>query len=152
MNKIIFCTLFSFIFTLVLSSQSRAENRITPSLYAYETAKGFKVGAVFGVLPALPEDDELISASSPICDHIEIHTMKEENGIFRMRQIFSIPLKKNKAALLPPTGDHLMLMQLTKPLTKGDSFPLTLKFKKAAPITIEIPVLSRINRDGTRQH
>lgn len=112
-------------------------------LYAYETSAGMSMGAVFGALPNVAEDDELLSVSSPICDHVEIHKMQEENGIMKMRRVDSLALSKGSANMLAPTGYHLMLIQLKSPLKDGQSFPLTLTFKKSEKVTLEIPVTTR---------
>lgn len=112
-------------------------------LYAYPTATGMKVGAVFGVLPELDQDDVLISATSAICDHVEIHTMSEEDGIFKMREVKTLDLVKGKENRLDASGYHLMLMDLKSPLKIGQSFELTLRFKKSAPQIMTIPVISR---------
>ena len=118
-------------------------NDIKHNLYSYPTAKGMKVGAVFGLLPNIKSDDILVSASSPICEHVEIHTMLEENGIFKMRKIENLPVKADKENQLSPSGYHLMLMNLEAPLEVKQSFPLTLTFQKSGDKTVTIPVISR---------
>lgn len=108
-------------------------------LYAYETSIGIKNGAVFGVLPAVDAGDSLVSASSPVCDHIEIHEMKEIDGIMQMRKVSSIPAPST----LEPQGYHLMLMALKSPLKNGDVISLTLSYKNSGHKKIDVPVLSR---------
>jgi hypothetical protein len=110
-------------------------------LYAYETSEGMMAGAVFGDFPADVVGDELVSATAPICEHVESHQMSEEAGIMKMRKIPSLVVEKN--TVLSPQGYHLMLIKLEKPLREGQSFPLTLHFKKGGDKVISIPVLSR---------
>ncbi len=130
-----------FLFLMSLPFVGYAQDKT--SLYAYETAKGMTVGAIFGQLPPTDVTDELISASSPVCGSIEIHIMSEDDGIMRMRKVPSLPLKANETKVLEPLGYHLMLMKLTKPLENGDVIPLTLVFKKTGTLTINVPVLTR---------
>ncbi len=118
-------------------------NDISHHLYAYPTATGMKVGAVFGVLPAIETDDKLLSASTPLCGHVEIHTMIEDDGIFRMRKIENLLVKADHENLLEPSGYHLMLMDLKLPLEEKQFFPLTLVFEKAGKKIVTIPVISR---------
>ena len=119
-------------------------DELNHNLYAHPTAQGKKIGAVFGLLPNMQTDDILLSVSSPICDHIEIHTMSEDNnGIFRMRKIENLPVKTGKANELLPSGYHLMLMNLKSPLKTGQSFPLMLTFQKAGQKTVTVSVISR---------
>jgi copper(I)-binding protein len=41
---------------------------------------------------------------------------------------------------LAPGGYHLMLMGLKAPLRAGDTFPLTLQFEHAPPLTVTVAV------------
>lgn len=114
-----------------------------PQLYAYETSVGMSMGAVFGILPSLNEDDELLSVTTPICDHVEIHKMSEENGIMKMRRVDSIIVTKNAETKLDPTGYHLMLIGLKSALQDGQKFPVTLHFKKTGAVMMDVPVTAR---------
>lgn len=133
---------FSVLFMIVFSFPAFAEEA-KHSLYSYPTAAGMKIGAVFGNLPDVQADDVLVSASTPICDHVEIHTMIEENGIFKMRKIEKLPVTGGQENLLEPSGYHLMLMDLKSPLTVNKTFPLTLTFEKSGKKTVTISVIKR---------
>jgi len=85
-------------------------------------------------------NDELVGASSSVAKIVQLHTHKYENGIMRMRHIKSITIPAKGSATLKPGGDHIMLMGLTKKLKKGNSFPLTLNFKKAGKIFVNVKV------------
>jgi periplasmic copper chaperone A len=135
---------FSVLFLLFFSFPTFAED-VKHNLYSHPTATGMKIGAVFGVLPSVDVDDVLVSASTPICDHVEIHTMSEENGIFKMRKIEKLSVEGGQKNLLEPSGYHLMLMNLKAPLTKDETFPLTLTFEKAGKKTVTISVVKRGN-------
>jgi copper(I)-binding protein len=127
-----------------LSAFAQDETKLPASaLYAFETSAGMKVGAAFGILHGGEVDDELLSVTSPISPRIEIHEMKEVNGIMQMRQVASMPIEKNKDNALSANGYHLMLMDLAAPLQKGQEFPVTLMFKKAGAKTLTVPVMSR---------
>ena len=109
---------------------------------SFETAEGMKVGAALMGLHS-SEDDRLVSASSPICERVEIHTMKEENGVMRMRKLDGLDLPADKIVALEATGNHIMLIGLKEPLKAGTDFKLTLEFAKAKPATVTVPVKSR---------
>lgn len=109
---------------------------------SYETAIGMKVGAALMGLHS-SEDDKLVSATSPICERVEIHTMSEENGIMKMRKVDDITLPADKIVKLEPSGYHLMLINLKEPLKAGTEFPITLTFEKAKSETVTVKVLSR---------
>jgi copper(I)-binding protein len=88
-------------------------------------------------------DDSVTGLSTPIADQAEMHrTVKDDGGIMRMESLAALPLKANDAATFGPGGLHVMLTGLKKPLAIGDSFPLTLTFAHASPITITVSVQS----------
>ena len=135
--------LFLILVALSLNVSAYAQD-LEQGLYSYPTAKGIKVGAVFGVLPRVSTDDVLLSASSSVCDHVEIHTMTEtDDGILRMRKTSSLSLQKNIDNRLEPMGYHLMLMDLKSALEEGQTFSLTLTFKNLGKKTLNIPVIRR---------
>lgn len=69
----------------------------------------------------------LVSAASPVAGVTEIHEMKMDGGIMKMRAVARLDLPAGKPVTLGPGGYHVMLMDLKQPLKKGDSVPLTFK-------------------------
>lgn len=71
----------------------------------------------------------LVGASSPVCKTVQLHTMTNENGMMRMREVKEIELPAGKRVNLRESGYHLMLIGLKAPLKEGDTVPLTLSIK-----------------------
>jgi len=67
----------------------------------------------------------LVSASSPVAGVVEIHEMKMEGDVMRMRAVTELALPAGRAVALKPGGYHVMLMDLKQPLKAGDSLPVT---------------------------
>jgi len=86
----------------------------------------------------------LVSASSPVAGVAEIHEMKMEGDVMRMRAITALDLPAGKAVSLKPGGYHVMLLDLKQPLKAGDSVPVTLVVegtdKKRETIELKVPV------------
>lgn len=59
----------------------------------------------------------------------ELHEMKMQGDIMKMRQIKRIALNANKPVFLRPGGLHIMLLGLKKPLKVGSTVPLVLTFE-----------------------
>lgn len=76
-------------------------------------------------------DTALVSASSPVAGVVEIHEMKMDGGVMKMRALPALDLPAGQAVELKPGGYHIMLMDLKAPLAKGAQLPLTLVFKDA---------------------
>lgn len=86
-------------------------------------------------------DDRLVAVSSPEAARGEIHEMKTEDGVMRMRELTDgLPLPAGETVHLRPGGDHLMLFGLTRPLVAGDTISLTLTFEKAPPLGVRAQV------------
>lgn len=110
-------------------------------LYAYETSEGLKVGAIFGTLHT---QSPLVSVTSPVCDHAEIHEMSEENGIMKMREVKEVrPQGEDGILTLSPMGYHVMLMELKSSLKAGDSFDATFMFADGTSHTHKVRILTR---------
>ena len=77
------------------------------------------------------ETAALLTASSPVAGVVEIHTMKMEDGVMKMRAIPKLDLPAGKGVKLQPGGNHVMLMDLKQQMKKGDVVPITLKIEGA---------------------
>jgi periplasmic copper chaperone A len=87
--------------------------------------------------------DELVAASSPVAQKVELHVFSVENGVYGMHRIDGIEVSPGGAAtVLRPGGAHIMLDSLKRPLRAGTTFPLTLTFQRAGQLQIEVAIES----------
>lgn len=124
-----FFTLLSF--TIFLSACEANQGVAIMDNWVRANAPGQNVGAAYMTLLSA-QDSIMIKAEADIAGSVEIHSMKMENGVMKMRMLEELPLKAGKAEKLAPGGFHLMLFDLKKPLTAGESVNFTLSFKDAA--------------------
>jgi copper(I)-binding protein len=75
------------------------------------------------------DGQRLVGASSPVAGVAEIHEMKMEGDVMKMRPAGALELPAGKTVELKPGGLHLMLMDLKQPLVAGRSVPVTLLLK-----------------------
>jgi copper(I)-binding protein len=108
--------------------------------HARFTVAGQTTGGGFMKFDNQGAADRLLSASAPVCERVEMHTMRMEGDVMRMRQLDTIELPAGKAVELKPGGLHLMFVGLKAPLKAGESFPLKLKFEKAGELTVDVKV------------
>jgi copper(I)-binding protein len=78
-----------------------------------------------------PKGSRLVEARSPVAGVVEVHEMKMDGGVMRMRPVAGLDLPAGKAVKLEPGGYHVMLMELKQTLNAGDTVPLTLVFENA---------------------
>ena len=105
--------------------------------WARATVPGQKGTGAFMTLTA-EQPLRLVAVSSPVAGVSEIHEMKMEGDVMRMRALPALELPAGKAVALRPGGHHLMLMDLKQPLVKDTQVPVTLRFVDAQGKTIEM--------------
>lgn len=111
--------------------------------WARATVPGQKATGAFMKLTA-KDGVKLVSASSPAAGVTEVHEMKMEGDVMKMRAIPGLDLPAGKTVELKPGGYHVMLMDLKAPLAKDSQVDVTLVFKDAKGVeskqTVKMPV------------
>lgn len=71
-----------------------------------------------------------------------------------MHEVPAVDLPAGETVLFRPGGFHIMLMELKRQLTEGDSFPLMLRFERAGEIELTVPVkkLTLLHHHDHHQH
>ena len=87
----------------------------------------------------------LVAASSPVAGVTEVHEMKMEGDVMKMKAVAGgLDLPAGKTVELKPGGYHVMLMDLKAALPKDSTIPLTLVFKDAkgveSRLELKVPV------------
>ena len=90
-----------------------------------------------------PDPLQLVRVSTPVAAVAEVHEMKLEGDIMKMRPA-QLELPAGRAVELKPGGYHLMLQGLKQPLAAGSTVPLTLVFRDAKgaerKMDLQVPV------------
>ena len=111
--------------------------------WARATVQGQKATGAFMTITA-PQATRLVAVSTPVAGVAEIHEMKMDGGVMKMRAMPALELPANQAVELKPGGYHLMLMDLKAPLAKDSSVALTLTFRDAKGVEtrqlVSVPV------------
>jgi copper(I)-binding protein len=93
------------------------------------------------------EAETLVGAETPAAGRAEVHEMKMDGNVMRMREVPALPLPAGRSVELKPGSYHLMLQELKAPLKPGTSIPLTLRFRDAkgaaSSVQLSVPVLTR---------
>jgi periplasmic copper chaperone A len=89
------------------------------------------------------EADRLVSATSQASPDVEIHEMKMEGDVMKMRQLAQgLDIPAGGMVELKPGGYHLMFMDVKTPFKEGETLKVELKFEKAGEVQIELPVMA----------
>jgi copper(I)-binding protein len=81
---------------------------------------------------------KLVGVSTPAAATAEVHEMKMENNVMRMRAVDGIELPAMKDVELKPGGYHVMLSGLKAPLKAGDVVPVTLTIEQGGKRTQQL--------------
>lgn len=106
------------------------------------TASGAKVGAGYMTITnkgSMP--DRLVGGSLPQAGRFELHEMKMEDGVMKMRPLADgIEIKPGQTVKLAPGGYHVMFMELKEPLKQGETLKGELRFEKAGTVMVDYAV------------
>ena len=111
--------------------------------WARASVQGQKATGAFMRLTA-KDGARLVRAESPAAGLAEVHEMKMEGDIMKMRAVPALDLPAGKTVELKPGGYHVMLLDLKAPLAKDTAVPLTLVFQDAkgaeSKLNLSVPV------------
>ncbi|WP_114943613.1 DUF1775 domain-containing protein [Microvirga calopogonii] len=85
--------------------------------------------------------DRLIGGSFPLASKVEVHEMRLDGDVMRMKPVEGgLEIKPGATVELKPGGLHLMFMDLKEPLKDGQTVKGTLVFEKAGSVEVEYAV------------
>jgi hypothetical protein len=122
------------------SMVAQADGLTVHDAWARASAGAATTGAAYVMVMGGSQPDQLIGASSPVAATAEVHQTLTENGVMKMRPAPNLPIPAGQMVTFAPGGTHIMLMGLKHPLAAGQTFPLTLTFAHAGPITVDVAV------------
>lgn len=97
--------------------------------------------------------DRLIGGTAVPAGVFEVHEMKMEGNVMRMRALEKgLEIKPGQSVELKPGGLHVMFIDLKSPFKEGEKFKGTLVFEKAGTIEVEYAVEARGSSGGHGGH
>jgi copper(I)-binding protein len=106
------------------------------------TPKGAKVaGGYLRITNTGSTPDRLTGGTFAPAGGVEIHQMSMDRGVMRMRELKEgLEIKPGATIELQPSSNHLMFIDLKRPLAKGEHIKGTLVFEKAGAVEVEYAV------------
>lgn len=134
------CLLSAAVMATSLAGVSvRAQSVQIKDAWVRSTVPGQKGSGAFMKIIA-KEGVQLTGVSSPVAGVAEVHEMKMDGDVMKMRAVPVLELPAGSTVELKPGGYHLMLMDLKQSLTVGSTVPVTLMFRdgKGAERRVEV--------------
>jgi copper(I)-binding protein len=138
---------------LIGSALALAESGVkVTNVWAKSTAPGQTVAAAYlDIVSSAPA--ALVRAESPAAKTVELHEMKMDGDVMRMRAVQRIELPAGKTVRLEPGGLHVMLVDIEQPLKAGGAIPLTLVVESEGKTeTLKTTAEVRDSKGGDHHH
>jgi periplasmic copper chaperone A len=131
-------------FCLALQAQAadfRSGDLIVAEPWSRAMPPAATVGVVyFSLTNSGLKPERLMAISSPIARQAEIHESREVQGMMQMRALSFVDCPPGSTIRSEPGGLHVMLIGLTRALTPGMEFPLSLTFQSSRTVNVTVKV------------
>ncbi len=137
---------------LAAALPAAAANVQVSDAWARATMPGQKVSAAYMTIRS-DADAKLVGVSSAAVPRVELHEMRMDGEVMRMREVGSLVLPAGKPVKLEPGGYHIMLMNLDRAIAAGEAVPLTLTIESGGrQETVEVKAEARSPGGEPAQH
>ena len=145
------CALLSACFAAPVWAHPDAAHVQADNAWARASVQGQQATGAFMQLTA-KEPLRLVGVETSVAQVGEIHEMKMEGDVMRMRPMDGLDLPPGQMVELKPGGYHLMFQQLKAPLQEGTEVPVTLVFEDAkgaqSRLHLQLPVKRMAPKSG----
>ena len=133
--------LMASVFMTPSSAQQTATTPTISGIWVKTTVPGGTVSAAYmQIKSAMPL--KLVKAESSAAGIVEIHSMKMKDGVMEMKALDALDVPPATIVELKPGGTHVMLMDVKKPIVKGDKVPLVLTFEGAGKRQVVVKLVA----------
>lgn len=108
--------------------------------FAYEPDGSPHMAAYFTARNHGSTADTLDDVRSPLAASASFHAQRPEGGMMKMVPAGPLAIAPGDSIVLAPGGLHVMLELSAGGPAKGDSLPLTLRFRHNGDVTVTLPV------------
>jgi copper(I)-binding protein len=141
------CLLTSLVLLAALVTSTQAQDYKAGSLiithpWTRATPKGAAVaGGYVKITNTGSTSDRLTGGSADVSLKFEVHEMSMDAGVMKMRELKDgLEIPPGATVELKPGSYHIMMMNLSHPLAKGDTVKASLTFEKAGKVDVEFAV------------
>ena len=132
-----------FVACSISSVASAAQGVIVKDAWVRATAPGQNTAGVYLDIASNAEA-ALVGAVSPVANSAEMHAMRMEGGVMKMRALQRIELPAQKTVKLAPGGLHIMLVGIKQPLREKQRIPLELTIEGAGRVKSNVKVEAEV--------
>ncbi|MGS0693903.1 copper chaperone PCu(A)C [Shewanella sp. 0m-4] len=150
--KLIFKQLFNLVLLSCLSFTTYAQVVLVDG-YVRAMPATVPNSAAYITIENHGDATRLVAVDAPFAKEAQLHTLIEEDGMIKMRQVDGFDIDSHGRLELSESGNHIMLMGLVAPLVIDSSVDMTLKFADGTKQKINLPVKKQAKpSDSAHQH
>lgn len=122
--------------------------------YSYATSPKQQAAAVFLTIKNNTPAPLMITGATAqsVAHEAELHIVEKNGDAMRMKEVPYYTVPANDQLTLDPTGAHIMLMGLSKPLTAGETFTLGMALTDGTVMEAEVVVVAPGTKPGEDAH
>ena len=140
-TSLFICCFFAVFSLSVLSTGVNTQLITVEGGYVRETIPGTVISSAYMTITNTSDQQLILTgATSDRSPRIEIHEHTMSGGMMRMRQKQSIVINAKESVVLQPSGLHLMIFDLPRPLQQDEVMPFTLHFTGTNGVNVRLPV------------
>ena len=150
---------FNFLIFIFITSPSTASSikfngLVLSNFWINETIGNHKITSGYLTIENKNNFDErLESVASEISEKTQLHNIVVKNDIMKMENLNNgIVIRAKSKLSLKPGSYHIMFMKLRKPLKITKKYKVTLNFKNAGSVTLEMPVHKNRSNNKAKHH
>ena len=126
--------LFAFVLLLACQGHGADDALLLSDAWIRETPPGRDVAAGYLTITNPSETDHLLLGAQSPDARVEVHEMRHEDGMMRMRRLESLTIPAGEAVALAPGATHLMLFGVDA-TRAGREIEIEFRFEHGAAIT-----------------
>lgn len=138
-RRIVSCTIATGLLLMVSTAAGAQTSPVTVhDAWVREPMGGRNMTGAFAIVEnsgATPRT--VVAASSDVSDTVELHEMKNENGMMRMSPVKKFDIPANGKLELKPGSFHVMLFDVKKKLVDGDKVKISLTLDDGTKVETE---------------
>jgi len=130
------------------AAQAQTQTVTVRDAWVREPMGGRNVTGAFAIVEnsgATPRS--IVAATADVSDKVELHEMKNENGMMRMSPLKKFDVPAHGTLELKPGSFHVMLFDVTRKLVAGETVRLTLTLDDGSTIS----TAAQVRKMGTMQ-
>jgi copper(I)-binding protein len=130
-------------FALLACAAAQAQVRVDDPWVRTTVAPQKTTGAFMAITSTA--GGKLVDASSPVATSVEVHEMKMDGDLMKMRPVAALALPAGVRVELKPGVYHMMLLGLKAPVKAGDVVPIRLVIEdaKGKRETVDVKAVAR---------